>query len=208
MRTIHVKSSAGFCEKNTGFTLIELLVAVAVSSIVLLAVGQFFISTNKANTIQEKVAETQQGIRAAMEMMARDIRMAGLNPEGSAEDAGFANDSSNDDETDVNSISIRYDYDGDGSCEVDVCYHHDSDDEELVLRRGGATEPLTELATITSLNFEYTLSNDTTTSNPSDDELSKIKKVDITICGTITGAYSEDLKNDLCFTKSVKTRNL
>lgn len=201
MRPVHC-----FSEKEKGFTLIELLVTLAISSIVLLMIGQFFISTNKANTIQEKVAGTQQSIRASMELMTRDIRMAGLDPTGDASNAGFVNNSSNDDETDSDSISIRYDYNGDGSCDVDVCYYLDG--EKLMRRNGGSNQPLTEENTIRSVDFVYTLNDDTTTTDPSDDQLSRIKEVFIEIDGKISGAYAGDLINELRFANTVRPRNM
>ena len=104
---------------SKGFTLIELLVSLAISSIVLLLVTQMFISTNEMNTIQENVATVQQDIRAAMDIMSTDILMAGLDPSGTAVNAGFVNGGSDISDTDSNSVAVRYDYDGDGVCEVD-----------------------------------------------------------------------------------------
>lgn len=172
-----------FPEKNSGFTLIELLVAVAISSIVLLAIGQFFISTNKTHTIQAKVSDTQQSIRAVMELMERDIRMAGLNPTGDA-DAGF-------EQTDPDKIRIKYDYNGDGSCDVDVSYY--LEDGKLMRENYGTgiTQSLSEEGTISSLEFEY-----------------PTNEVKITIDGTISGAYKDDLINALRFTSTVRLRNM
>ncbi|MCW8800164.1 MAG: prepilin-type N-terminal cleavage/methylation domain-containing protein, partial [Desulfobacter sp.] len=101
-------------QNSKGFTLIELLITVAISSIVLLMVTQVFMSTNKMNTIQENVASVQQDIRAAMDIMSTDIMMAGLDPSGSAANAGFADNGSDTDDTDSNSIALKYDHDGDG----------------------------------------------------------------------------------------------
>lgn len=201
--------------QNKGFTLIELLVAMAISAIVLLAVGQFFISTNKTYTLQEKVAGTQQSIRAIMEMMARDIRMAGLDPENSTDDAGFVTAS---DGTTSNSIAFAYDYFddtgnaiSDGDCEDSreyMCYSYDNGN---IMRRwsndgsGGSWQSggLAEDGTIASLDFEYMDSDGNTTA-----VLDDIRMVTITICGQVTGAYADDLNNDLCFSTTVKCRNM
>jgi prepilin-type N-terminal cleavage/methylation domain-containing protein len=65
---------------NRGFTLIELLVAMALGLLVLGAVISVFVSQNRTNAAQQEVAYAQQNVRAAMDLMARDIRGAGYNP--------------------------------------------------------------------------------------------------------------------------------
>jgi prepilin-type N-terminal cleavage/methylation domain-containing protein len=225
MMMMHTDTGIQMRGKQAGFTLIELLVAVAISSVVLLALGQFFISMNKTNTIQEKVAASQQEIRTVMEMITRDLRMAGLDPTKNA-DAGFTDDS---DGTSDESIAFAFDYYNDdddpysdGDCEDDrenVCYSFDEDNGRIMYRwsnDGGANWPgaqsLTQDNTIDSLEFEYfedknALDNNNPISNPAAN-LDDIEIVRITICGTITGAYSEDLNNHLCFSNVVRPRNL
>ena len=68
----------GECELNQrGLTLIELIVALAISFIVIAAVYQAFTSQQRTYTIQDQVAEAQQNARAAMNILMRDLRMAG-----------------------------------------------------------------------------------------------------------------------------------
>ncbi|MCF8027092.1 MAG: prepilin-type N-terminal cleavage/methylation domain-containing protein [Desulfobacteraceae bacterium] len=211
--------------KQAGFTLIELLVAVAISAIVLLALGQFFISTTRTNTIQEKVAASQQEIRTVMEMITRDLRMAGLDPTKNA-DAGFTDNS---DGTNDESIAFSFDYYNDdddpysdGDCDDDrehVSYSFDEDNGRIMYRwsnDGGVNWPgaqsLTQDNTVTSVEFEYfddkdALDSDNAFSDPAAN-LDDIEIVRVTICGTITGAYSEDLNNQLCFSNVVRPRNL
>ena len=61
-----------------GVTLIELLVVLVISVIVIGGVYKVFIVQTRAYTVQDQVAEVQQDVRGAMEIMARDIRMAGF----------------------------------------------------------------------------------------------------------------------------------
>ncbi|MBN1833557.1 MAG: prepilin-type N-terminal cleavage/methylation domain-containing protein [Deltaproteobacteria bacterium] len=75
--------------KDEGFTMVELLVAVFVAGIVMAGVYSAYHSQQKAYMAQEQLAELQQNLRSAMFYMAREIRMAGCNPRGSADDAGF-----------------------------------------------------------------------------------------------------------------------
>lgn len=66
-----------------GFTLIELIIAMTVGLILLAAMYGVFTLQNKSLKIQEQVAEMQQNVRAGMDMMVREIRMAGYDPDGS-----------------------------------------------------------------------------------------------------------------------------
>ena len=68
-------------KENRGFTLVELLVAMALGLVVLAAVLKVFVSQNRTNVAQQEVAYAQQNVRAAMDLMAREIRNAGYDPE-------------------------------------------------------------------------------------------------------------------------------
>ncbi|MEJ2729948.1 MAG: prepilin-type N-terminal cleavage/methylation domain-containing protein [Deltaproteobacteria bacterium] len=63
-----------------GFTLVEMVMALAISSIVLAAVYSVFTIANKNFTTQNAAANVQQNLRTAIGLMARDIRLAGLDP--------------------------------------------------------------------------------------------------------------------------------
>jgi len=65
-------------KRQTGFTLIELLVALSISSILIAAVFRTFTSQHKVYEVQSDVMEMQQGVRVAMDILVRDIRMAGF----------------------------------------------------------------------------------------------------------------------------------
>ena len=60
-----------------GFTIIELLIALAISGIVSAALITTFLSQQKSYVVQENVAGMQQNLRGGMEMMTREIRLAG-----------------------------------------------------------------------------------------------------------------------------------
>lgn len=67
-----------------GFSLVELLIALSVGLILLSAMYGVFTTQNKTFKVQEQVAEMQQNARAAMDIMIREIRMAGHDPLGTA----------------------------------------------------------------------------------------------------------------------------
>ncbi|MBA7636515.1 hypothetical protein ES703_44135 [subsurface metagenome] len=76
-KTRHAKSN------KKGFTLVELLIAIAISGIVAGAIFTAFQSQQKSYLVQDQVAEMQQNLRAAMDIMVREIRMAGYDPQSS-----------------------------------------------------------------------------------------------------------------------------
>ena len=63
-----------------GFTLIELLIAMAVGLVIMGALYSFFVTQKKMYDVQAQVAEMQQNAQAAMDIMIREIRMAGYDP--------------------------------------------------------------------------------------------------------------------------------
>lgn len=69
-----------YLHSEAGFSLVELLMALASSMIVLAAIYSVFNITNKNCTTQNVAANVQQSLRAAIGLMARDIRLAGLDP--------------------------------------------------------------------------------------------------------------------------------
>lgn len=63
---------------SKGITLIELVVAMFIVGIVSIAIFMAFKSQQRSYLIQNQVAEMQQNIRASMDIITRDIRMAGF----------------------------------------------------------------------------------------------------------------------------------
>jgi type IV pilus assembly protein PilW len=60
-----------------GLTLTELAIAMAVAGIFLAAAYGIFLTQQKTYAVQDQVAEVQQHARVTMNMLARDLRMAG-----------------------------------------------------------------------------------------------------------------------------------
>ena len=70
--------------KESGFTLVELLIAMTIGLIILAALSSTFLMQRKAYDVQEQIVEMVQNARAAMDIMSREIRMAGYDPTGLA----------------------------------------------------------------------------------------------------------------------------
>ena len=64
--------------KNKGITLIELLVALVISGILVGGIYRTFIGQQKTYTVQERVVDMQQNVRASINRMMTEIRMAGF----------------------------------------------------------------------------------------------------------------------------------
>jgi type IV pilus assembly protein PilW len=69
--------------KQQGLTLIELMIAMALSAVVVLAVGGILISSNQAASVSNTLSDSQETGRFAVEYMNRQILKAGYNPEDS-----------------------------------------------------------------------------------------------------------------------------
>jgi type IV pilus assembly protein PilW len=61
-----------------GFTLVELMISIVISSVIIVAGYTVLSTTQKATISNERAVGTQQNIRVAMELIARDIKQAGF----------------------------------------------------------------------------------------------------------------------------------
>jgi prepilin-type N-terminal cleavage/methylation domain-containing protein len=66
--------------ERKGFTIIELLVAMGMASLVMASVVIIFTMSNQAGKLEEERSSNEQCVRAAMEVMAFELRMAGYIP--------------------------------------------------------------------------------------------------------------------------------
>lgn len=67
---------------ESGFTLVELLITMVISGIIMAGVYAAYTVNQKVYTEQQHVVYMQQNIRASLQMLGREIRMAGYNPAG------------------------------------------------------------------------------------------------------------------------------
>lgn len=63
---------------DRGITLIELLIALVIFGTLVGGIYRLFVNQTQAYAIQDQVVEVQQDIRSAMDMILRDLRMAGF----------------------------------------------------------------------------------------------------------------------------------
>jgi type IV pilus assembly protein PilW len=164
-------------ETQQGFTLLDLLLALALSSLLLAGIYNVFISQQKVYSVREQVAEMQQNARAGMDMMTRELRMAGYDPTGAAGASIVI--------ATATTIQCTMDLNNDGDLDDDnedvtyTLYDADSDgDQDLGRDTGGGNQPIAE--NIQSLTFVYTLANGSTTSTPADPNQIRVIRVSLT----------------------------
>lgn len=119
-------------KRQTGFTLIELLVALSISSVLIAAAFRTFTSQQKVYEVQSDVMEMQQGVRVAMDILVRDIRMAGFNSTVSLSNPIAINSVEGGIRVGTDSIAIQYQYNG---VERTITYFVDDDPTEPHLVR-------------------------------------------------------------------------
>jgi prepilin-type N-terminal cleavage/methylation domain-containing protein len=65
-------------KKDQGVTLIELLIVMVIAAILVAGIYSLFITQQRSYYVQDQVSGVQQDARVALDIMARDIRMAGF----------------------------------------------------------------------------------------------------------------------------------
>ena len=192
-----------------GFTAIELLVSLAIMSIALTSIYSMYMSFIRTCTKEGVKIRVQQNVRSGLDMMIRDIRLAGLDPDGTGDFGiveatsqriqftadrdmdGELDDADADDGIDAPDMEhMAYEYDGSGIL-------------KMVLYKANGNLETDEIMAenVTDLTFTYFDSNADTTSN-----LDEIRTVDIQM--TIQKASGRDGQVSRTLVKRVKCRNL
>jgi len=70
-------------KNESGFTIVELMISMFIGMVVIVAVYSAYIIQQRSYVTQDQVVEMQQNIRAGLDIMTREIRMAGYDPQES-----------------------------------------------------------------------------------------------------------------------------
>jgi len=146
--------------REGGFTFINLLVSMGISGIVLSTVTTTFVSQSQSYDAQEQIVEMQQNARAAMDIMTREIRMAGYSPTG-ASIVGVHHHS--------DKIHIRADITGDGDKNdpnEDIKYSYDAANLRIERDAKAGIQPFAD--NIQAFTFAYFDNNGNATTNSAD----------------------------------------
>jgi type IV pilus assembly protein PilW len=214
-----------------GFTLVELLVVMAMFSLVMAGIYSVFVRSNRVYLSQEQVVAAQEEARSALDILGREIRMAGFiagnnQPGGFDLITGPAYPGGADSAVEIATVNLaartttlafKSDLDGDGKTDA-VRYTYYYSDNPTVSRRntlyrevltwsGGAWADLGGvgqqlfLENIQSLTFNYQMADGTTTTAPAN--LEDIRGVVISITAQ-TATEVEPYEGG----KGVRTREL
>ena len=171
-----------------GFTLVEMLIAMAVGLTVLGTMYGVFTVQNKTFGNQEEIVAMQQSVRAGMDMMAREIGMAGYDPvrvncsKCSPPTYSFFGVTVN-----ASQLQIKADLNGDGaidaSSQENTVYAIASDataanpnNKKITRDIGGGAQTFVE--NVESFTFEYLKSDGTIAAASAD-----VRRIRITITG-------------------------
>jgi len=186
--------------KNDGFTLVELIAAILISSLIVAGILSLFFCQQRAFGSQELIAEMNQNLRAIMDRMTREVRLAGYKIYGSTFN-GIAT-------AQADSIQILADLDQNGDtigANEDVTFTYNSATSQIWRIAGASNLPIAD--NVTGMNFLYTLKDGTSTSSPG--SLADIRKVTISI--TIRTTYPDPESGQyraITLTSDITPRNL
>jgi len=146
--------------ETDGFTVTELVLALAMMMMVMAAMVSLLISLNRSYTAQNVTAGVQQVTRAGINIIARDIRMAGLNPL-KINQIGIL-------EASVDKIRFQHDTNGNGTIESDqdedIAYLLNRN-HQLIRQKDGNTRSNKSLINyVEDLTFKYIDRDDEETS--------------------------------------------
>ncbi len=137
--------------EDDGFTLAELVLALAMMIIVMTAIISLLVSLTRVYTAQNVSAGVQQVTRAGINIMTRDIRMAGLNPL-KMNQIGIL-------EASVDKIRFQHDANGSGAIELDqdedIAYLLNSSHQLIRQKDGNSRSNKSLINHVKDLTFRY-----------------------------------------------------
>jgi type IV pilus assembly protein PilW len=179
--------------RQRGFTLFELLVAMAVFSIVLGSMVAFFTMQIRSYTRDTATADIQQVVRAGIDFMSDNIRMAGLDP---LQTGNFGIEAPG-----AAAITFTADLDMNGQIDVSnserITYALNGKQVQQTV--GAVTEPLVD--NVTNFTFTYRDENGVLSADPA-----AIRTVQISMTVLEPVGYGRTLART--FTTRVQCRNL
>jgi type IV pilus assembly protein PilW len=187
--------------KSAGFTLIEVLMCIAILSIVFGTVYRSFDIFSRSYTTENVKAGVQQKTRIGIDLMARDIRLAGLDPLGLA-NAGFISGSTN-----TSSIQFTADHNYDGDFDdpfENITYALNGDVLEQTSDLGTGPVAATLLNNVTDLTFTYLDATDIPMAEPI--QVGEVRTVLISL--TLQRPAGRDKPVSRTYTTRVRCRNL
>jgi len=150
----HIRAKKNFffvTSETGGFTVTELVLALAIMMMVMAAMVSLLVSLNRAYAAQNVTAGVQQVTRAGINIMARAIRMAGLNPL-KINQIGIL-------EASANKIRFQHDTNGSGTIEIgqdeDIAYLLNGNHQLIRQKDGNFRSNKSLIDHVNDLAFKY-----------------------------------------------------
>jgi type IV pilus assembly protein PilW len=159
---------------DRGYTLMELMVAISIGMIVMASVATTFTSQTRAYSAQEQINQMEQNARGALDIMSRELKMAGYKPNGGSVTGVVSYSSS--------SLTIQADLNADGAVSTSgsdneqIAYAYDSTNKKIT-RQVGTAAAATLAENISAFTFTYYQSSGTTLATSTTD----IRRIKIAI---------------------------
>ena len=164
------KSQPSLLKESTGFTVAELILALGLMMIVMTAMIILATSLNRTYMTQTTAAGVQHVTRAGLDIMVRNIRMAGLNP-CNVESVGIV-------EASANAFRFSYDLNGSGSIEPnaeldkeppeDIKYLRNANNQLIRQIDGRSNSNQSLVDNVSGLSFKYFDKNNNETADVDD----------------------------------------
>ena len=184
-----------------GFTLIEMVVALALSLVTVSAVYALYVSELKAQHVREDRLEMQQQARVVIDVMSRELLMAGYDPSGVNHDTNANNDFLGITYDPVRLI-LKADLNGNGliaDANESITFMYDGRTHTLRRNTGGGNQPFGE--NIESFFVEYFDEEGNPTANSA-----SIQQVQITVTARTEEADPKYLSNGGYRTVTLQSR--
>jgi type IV pilus assembly protein PilW len=164
-------------KRNAGFTLVELMVSMAIGLVVLAAITTTFTVQTRQNSAEEQLGQLQQNVRAALDLMIREIKMAKYDPAATAFPAGTYGVTYN-----ATQLQVKSDIDGSGTLDSgtsgsveNIIYVWDSANVRITRQLGSSGTPQVLADNVTAFTFNYYDANGTAvTSSASSGNIRKV----------------------------------
>ena len=203
--------------RDSGFTLVELMLTMLIAGILMAALCSFYIAQQRTASVQQDLAIIQQDLRAATQMLTRDIRMAGYDPEstkrfGFVLNATFSNGATLSEAvgTGINQIAFSSDLNGNGSLDLaadpgatvgsieQIAYRLDGNRLQKYATTTGFIEWQTVAENIEGIEFRYQLRDGSWTNTPTAADLANISSVRVSILARATYP-DQDFRNSFTY---------
>ena len=144
-------------KKDGGFTLIELMISMAIGLVILTAIAGTFTLQTRQNNAEEQLGQLQQNVRAALDLMIREIQMAKYDPAASAFPSGTYGVTYS-----ASQLQIKADMDANGTLDTassgsveNIIYAYDNANLRITRQLGSSGTAQILADNVTAFTFGY-----------------------------------------------------